>query len=460
MRKILCMVCIALLCTGLWATGTAGAEHELVIGVLDWAHTSNPALEYAYLSQYPDGVLTYQLLTGETLREAPVDVVILDEQQLEQMARAQALQSMEPLLAETCWTTALMDVRGFCRVDGVVYALPRTLRQAQWQWNTLLAEGWGLPTLPMPCDWESFLSLQQPVRDCLQRDVYLFPGSDHLSGRLPNNMLDVVESLLDSYAPEEITQEAFERVTDAFVALYRSGLLCAPERAIENDNVQILCMPLATGAYVETKNVIPAGYCLPPCVDASAPRYAGIGTVYALPAGETSEAQRAFVDCLTSPEGQRYLDTPEGLFSRAPRYAGIGTVYALPAGETSEAQRAFVDCLTSPEGQRYLDTPEGLFSRIAPVQQVVSHRDAGLARLTAENLGDYELIGLPELQQDFCPESYAQFTFQREHAVRQQAYQRRELYGKLLELMEQAMQGADDTALYQQFLALLAEYHL
>ena len=413
MRKILCMVCIALLCTGLWAAGTAGAEHELVIGVLDWAHTSNPALEYAYLSQYPDGVLTYQLLTGETLREAPVDVVILDEQQLEQMARAQALQSMEPLLAETCWTTALMDVRGFCRVDGVVYALPRTLRQAQWQWNILLAEGWGLPTLPMPCDWESFLSLQQPVRDCLQRDVYLFPGSDHLSGRLPNNMLDVVESLLDSYAPEEITQEAFERVTDAFVALYRSGLLCAPERAIENDNVQILCMPLATGAYVETKNVIPAGYCLPPCVDAS-----------------------------------------------APRYAGIGTVYALPAGETSEAQRAFVDCLTSPEGQRYLDTPEGLFSRIAPVQQVVSHRDAGLARLTAENLGDYELIELPELQQDFCPESYAQFTFQREHAVRQQAYQRRELYGKLLELMEQAMQGADDTALYQQFLALLAEYHL
>ena len=397
----LIVILFAVLCL---ACSSAFAEkYDLVIGVPDWSKASDPVLEYLYLQHFPEGSVTYRVVdvtNAEELQVSDLDLLLLDNIGLAYAEQHELLVDLYAYLDKDFWENGWMNLRSLCERQGCLQVMPRTLRQKAWMWNETLADQLEIQQPQMPWSWTDFLELNTLMSGDGVRGVFLISGSNHISGVLNNFMPDPMEELFSLYFLEEITPERINEVFQVFSATYCAGTLCPPGQ----ENVQLLCMPVSPGAYLQITDEWDSSYVFPPCLDISAPRYICYGTFLCAPKGQKlSSAAITCLQILTGEEAQIYYSSNESIFTKEP--------------------------------PRYLVSYEGELKRT----------------YSAEDLPNYSLTDSVL----FSQEGFANFVFQREHAYQSQSYDWLTLFPGMLSTLSKAMDQGYGEDTYASLMQLL-----
>lgn len=316
MKKGIFFAFLLLFCLGLCVVAFADSN-DLVIGVDNSYRISNPAIEYLYLSQYPDATITYRLIdpkndTIDSMKD--LDLLILNYTNLPAFDNQQALMDLYDCIDPAIWDSGWMDLRLLCEKDGQLIGFPRSLIQDMWMWNDAVANKYKIEKPDTLWSWDDFAVLTKPMKKAYKKHMYLFAGSDHVSGALSNYMDDPIQNCIQFNDIEDISMQMFSSAFNNFATVTQSRTLCSNEIAQTRDDAQVLFMNLPSGAYYPSSS-----YVIPPCSDVTNPQYTGQASYYcALNTKPLSESAAAFFHLLTSAEAQCYATGTDNIFTHTP----------------------------------------------------------------------------------------------------------------------------------------------
>lgn len=213
MKKCISMVlCLVVLLLPLSAYA---ASDTLVIAITSESAALNIPAEEAFFQQWPNVTIQYRLYNSEQLSsmmmtgQVDYDLVILDYPTVLNLASKGYICMLDEALGLEEYPDQLLDVSSLVELDGHLFALPVSIQQRCWFWDSGLAEKYEIP-YPVQegaWTWDDFLTLSrqfpQDTNGDGMPDLYLMEGSALF--RVPyfqNVNLTMIENFLYQY-PED-----------------------------------------------------------------------------------------------------------------------------------------------------------------------------------------------------------------------------------------------------------------